>query len=163
MMRDGFISRLTGARGSKRILSALIGPRGTGKTQLAVDVMQGYARRTALSVKYVKLFGMALEIKESFDSKTVSERDVILKYSKPHFLVIDEIHEKLDSDWARSIFTHLIDLRYDDMKSTIMIGNVEVDEFEKIVGASVYSRLKETGGVVNCNWKSFRTKEGERC
>ena len=146
------------AEDTKGSLLALIGPRGTGKTQLAVEIAKAYVSFHCKPIKYIKLFGMFLELKESFNGG--SEREVIRNYVNPDLLIIDEIHEKLDGVWTRGTFTHLIDLRYDAMKPTILIGNVDKKEFAEVVGSSVYSRLTEVGGIVQCSWDSFR-KRGE--
>lgn len=159
-MRDGLGCRLAHPKGSQGILVALIGPRGTGKTQLAIDVLRQHVVNTGCLSRYTKLFGLALEIKATYDGKG-SEIDVLNTFIKPKILIIDEIHEKLDSQWARGFFTHLIDRRYDGMKDTFLIGNLEESEFAGVVGSSVYSRLQETGGVINCDWDSFRKKGGE--
>ena len=135
---------------------ALIGDRGTGKTQMSVDIGVKFIKKTMLKTRYTKIMDIFFEIKETYDNPDRSERDVLRSYNKNNLLIIDEIHEKLDSDWSRSLFTYMMDCRYDQMKSTILIGNVSNDEFADIVGTSAYDRLRETGGVINCNWESFR-------
>lgn len=42
------------------------------------------------------------------------------------------------------------------MKDTIPIANLKEEEFLKSIGQSAESRLREVGGVIVCDWPSFR-------
>jgi hypothetical protein len=53
------------------------------------------------------------------------------------------------------LFT-LIDARYNDMKDTVLLDNNEPAQFEATMGPSIISRLNEAGGLIHCNWASFR-------
>jgi DNA replication protein DnaC len=138
----------------------LIGPRGTGKTQLAVTLIRFACKRMYHSY-YCKSMDFFLELKNSYrPNSRLSELGVFNKYHKPDFLVIDEIQVRSESAWENQAFTHLIDQRYDAMKTTILIGNLKAENLAASLGESIYSRLTETGGVVVCDWQSFRQGNG---
>ena len=132
-----------------------LGPRGTGKTAMACILMREYCNMNSKSIMYAKTMSFFRDLKTCFG--TDRTEDVTMeKYLEPSLLVLDEIQVRSSSDWENNMLTHLIDLRYDALKSTIMIGNVAKEALAESIGESIYSRLVETGGVVEFNWKSFR-------
>lgn len=138
------------------ILVCLIGIRGPGKTQMAVEAMFATTDqlRSALYCTAMEIF-MAVKTTYGPDAKK-SEVDALAKFSKPSLLIIDEAHERGETNWEDRILTHIIDARYRAMKDTILIANLEKSECEKSLGKSVVTRLNETGGFIPCEWMSFR-------
>lgn len=141
-------------------LCALIGSRGVGKTQmgttLAVEVVRsGKTARFATATRFL------MEIKETYGKKDApkTERQVIVEYSKPKLLIIDELGRRGETDWEDRLLFELLNDRYNAMHDTIVLSNhPTVAEFSKAVGDSLVSRIDETGGVIVCDWKSYRTK-----
>jgi len=136
-------------------LVAVLGDRGTGKTQLAVELMRKFAQDSGLLL-YVWAVEIFMAIKEAFHKDGPSERQQIDRFVRPDLLVIDEAHERGETEWENRMFSHLIDRRYAAMKDTLLLSNSTSDEFKASVGPSIYSRLIETGGIIECNWESFR-------
>lgn len=135
----------------------LIGQRGTGKTQLAVQIAKATAKQ-GNSVRYTTAMGFFIDIKETFDDGKKSERNVIEEHSRPSFLIIDEVQERGQTPWEDRLLTHLIDKRYSSQRDTLIISNQNKDSFLASLGESVASRITETGGIMNCDWESYRTK-----
>jgi DNA replication protein DnaC len=158
--RDKIYSVLDADRGS---LIALVGKRGTGKTQMSVDAAVVTAYRKPCIIKYCKIVEFYFAVKATFESRD-TEQSAILQFVHPELLILDEIQEKADSDWSRRLLTYLIDRRYDKMKHTILIGNVDppgpngVDPLIECIGDSAYSRMIETGCVIRANWSSYRNR-----
>lgn len=146
------------ARLGEGFIVSLIGPRGTGKTQMATSLAR-LVCRAGRSARYATAMGIFLELQETFDGGKKSNRLVIDEYTKPSLLIIDEMHERGDTSWEDRVLTHLIDRRYGNLKDTILISNQTKDQMLAALGSSVASRLSETGGIVTCDWKSFRTKK----
>lgn len=98
-----------------------------------------------------------LDIKASFraDSK-VTEKQVIADYVRPKLLIIDETQERGETRWEDGLLTHMIDRRYREEKDTLLISNQTREAFTESIGPSIASRIIETGGIVLCNWPSFR-------
>lgn len=137
-------------------LYILTGGRGCGKSQMAAALIRVAIENNILSY-YRKTMDFFMAIKETYKTDA-TEREVIRDYQAPGLLVLDEIQVRGESEWENNLLTHLIDLRYDDKKSTVLIGNVPMDKVRAQIGDSIYSRMVETGGVINCDWKSFRSK-----
>lgn len=160
-------------------IAALVGPRGTGKTRMAVSLarqvivaeLERPARpvsdedakhppeggwRTEKPVVYAKAMTMFMGIREAYKSEGPTESEVIAAYASPRLLIIDEIQERGNSEWEDRILVHLVDTRYDAMKDTVLIGNLMPETLAASLGMSIVSRIREVGTVIECAWGSFR-------
>ena len=135
----------------------LLGPRGTGKTQIGVELCRKLCRDDRVA-RYYRSVELGLRIRESYDKQGVSERDVIRDFVRPHLLVLDEIQERTASQFEQRILTLIIDLRYGHELPTVLIGNLADKAFLERVGDSIADRLQEEGEIINCEWESFRGK-----
>jgi DNA replication protein DnaC len=144
------------ARLGDGFIIALLGPRGTGKTQLGCSLCQA-AAEAGRKCLYGSAMGFFLDIKESFDG-VKSEKAVIDAYVKPAVLVLDEMQERGQSQWEDRLLTHLIDRRYSAKKDTLLLSNQSSKQFQEAMGESVVSRILQTGGIAVCDWESFRIK-----
>lgn len=135
---------------------ALIGNRGTGKTQIAVEAMK-ITTQDLRSAVYETAYGFFLRIREAYKADhEYSERQIIAEFRKPALLVLDEIAKRSDKEWQNHLLFHLLDCRYLDEKDTIIISNQPEPEFREMLGPSLSDRMKETGGIITCDWESFR-------
>lgn len=148
--RDKVASRL-----GSGFLLALLGNRGTGKTQMAQYIAMATCTLQR-SVLYARAMTFFLELRATFTDDSQPELSVIQKYQTPRLLIIDEVQERGESEWENRILAHLMDLRYGDMRDTLLIGNQTPGKFRESVGDSIADRLRETGGVIECTWESFR-------
>ncbi len=151
----------------------LLGPRGTGKTQLAVALarylaeqsIQGNAMlRARAPATYASLPDLLIRVRATFNGSgrgNETEAGILAELSRVRLLVLDECHEAGGSEWARSFFTSLVDRRYRDSIDTLLISNEEPAAFARSIGSSVADRLRECGAVVECHWPSFRGGYGE--
>lgn len=141
----------------------IIGDRGRGKTQMAVNaiIASCQAEESAMFCTAMDFF---MKIKGTFHKNSkLDEQEIIDEMLKPRLLVVDEIHERSDTDWENRLIFHAVNKRYEKMYDTILIGayhdknpKVATEAFKKAVGASIASRLRETGGIINATWPSFR-------
>lgn len=150
------------------------GRRGTGKTQIAVEIaqnakfnnaelprrewkMQSHPEyRPALYVKAMEIF---IDLKNSFQRPAApSEKAIIEKLASAAFLVIDEAHVRGETKYEDDKLTHIIDKRYDAMRPTMLITNLQRREFAAQLSPSILSRIEESGGGIECNWDSYRTQ-----
>jgi len=142
-------------------VSALLGPRGPGKTQLAVCLACAALRRDPnWGVTYVRAADLFRELRASFRRHGPDEREIVAEYARPRLLVIDEAHERGHSAFELSALSNLIDIRYGDKLDTLLISNETREGFSEAIGPSVVSRIQETGGAIICDWPSFRTPPG---
>lgn len=143
----------------------LWGPRGAGKTFMAYDLAQHGAfpddlrgtehPRPAIYRTAMEIF---LEIRDTWrHDATTSEIELLASWRRAALLVIDELQERGETDFENQKLTHLIDTRYRDARPTLLIGNFETQaDFEESLSDSIVSRMAETGGLIRCDWPSFR-------
>ncbi len=147
-------SRIIMASGSG-FLIALIGPRGTGKTQIAQRAVSTSCACDYPAV-YCRAMTFFLELQAAIKHETETWADVIERFRQPRLLVLDEMQERAESDFENRVLNHLIDLRYGDMCDTLILANQTPKALAESLGASIVDRLRETGGVIECSWPSFR-------
>jgi len=139
---------------------AIIGPRGTGKTQLAVEVMRRGTFEQAdhwHPADYVRAVEVFMAVRRAYDPAGPDESQALARFVNPALLVIDEAHDRSESDWENRTLNYLLDKRYGNMSDTILIANQTDQQFKASVGASAYQRLVETGGVIDTTgWPSMR-------
>lgn len=135
---------------------AIVGKRGTGKTQMAVQAIREMLSR-GRDAMYVKALDVFIGMRSCYrDNAVTTEERLIRQYARYDLLVIDALEEKSDSEWENRMLSHIVDKRYDDVKDTILISNETPTAFADNHGSSVADRIRETGGVVQCEWDSFR-------
>ncbi len=137
----------------------ILGDNGTGKSRLAADVIAAACRQER-SAMYVTALDLFLCVREAQKLPTTSERDVLYGFGRHSLLVVDEIENRGDTAFEDRMLRHIIDDRYAEMRDTLLIGNRTRNEFLKDCGASVKSRLLETGGIIECKWDSLRVAGG---
>lgn len=135
---------------------AILGGYGRGKTQMATELGREMARlgRTHHFTDAMRIF---VRSKSSFSpASKETEHQVMKDYEKPHLLVIDETEERAETPFEdKKLFT-MINRRHNDNKHTILISNQSQEEFRDQVGPKIWERIYEAGGIVECNWESFR-------
>lgn len=76
---------------------------------------------------------------------------------KAAFLVIDEAQTRGESPWENAIMDEVVNARYNAMRPTVLIGNfTNLEETQGCLGPRIMDRANECGGVVSCNWPSYR-------
>ena len=146
---------------------ALVGPRGTGKTQMATELARRFipiwiAKGFQRQARYCRVMDFFMAIKESYGEKGGTESDAFFPFIQPRLLVLDEVQVRNGTGWEDNSLTYLLDRRYGEQRSTILISNLSVDSFEKSIGDSILSRMKESGAVIVCNWESLRQNHAEQ-
>jgi len=134
----------------------IVGKRGRGKTQMAVELMR-CATDKRMSARFLTAVEFFMEIKASYRRESLdTELDIIRRYRRPRLLVIDEIGKRSESDWENSLLFELLNKRYNDMTDTVLIDNRPQKDFCEAIGTSLASRIDESGGLIDCQWESFR-------
>ncbi|MBU6149812.1 MAG: ATP-binding protein [Chloroflexi bacterium] len=138
---------------------AMIGPRGTGKTQIAtwaaeyfVDyVNESGGFRTDTPVFYTTAIELFTTLRADQHNPQTANRFV--QYP---LLVIDEIQERGETDFEDRMLTQIIDRRYANMRPTLIIGNLKPDQLASSLGRSIVDRIRETGKVIVVDGQSYR-------
>lgn len=137
-------------------LLAVTGVQGTGKTQLGSAVIYT-ATSLNLPCKYAVAMDFFIALKSTFeDGARLNEAQVIASFVKPKLLVLDEMDERSESAWENRLLFHMINQRYNNMVDTLLISRQPEQNFLDSLGASITSRIQETGGSIVCDWESFR-------
>ena len=171
---------IAGNKAHKRALSAvkdgrsllLTGPCGNGKTHLAVALMQEWfadkMKITATGKVYPTFFPcfrsmpeLLLLIKKSWDNRedwrAQSEADIIHKYGRMPFLVLDDLGAEKPSEWSRSVLYNIINRRYLDCLQTVITTNLTHEELAGF-DDRIASRLCEMGETIDLGKKDWRVK-----
>jgi DNA replication protein DnaC len=160
--RDKITRKLTKPVGA---VIAIIGDNGTGKTQMAVEVAKWYCRQWAnredarpsdRPILYTRAVEVFTALSDTWGTRH-AEGDTVAYYTRPALLVIDEIQDRSGSLWETNRVNNLIDRRYSEKRQTLIVGTLKEGELRDHLGAAVCSRMSQHGGVVVCNWPSFRT------
>ena len=136
---------------------------GTGKTHLAnaicLHVMEHH-KETAVFTTVQKAIR---RIKETWGKKSEeSEAEAISAFVYPALLVLDEIGVQFGSDTEKQLLFDILNERYEQRKSTILLSNLAVKEVIGFIGERIFDRLKEDGGQsVIFNWKSHRGQNAD--
>jgi len=131
----------------------LVGKRGTGKTQMAACFARELAGMDGVEPWYTTLADFYGAIRRSFDAGNGDPRP---RARAVGALFLDECHERFETVMEDLELTRLVDARYGEMRATMLIANLRVDELPKALGASATSRIQECGVVIECDWPSFR-------
>jgi len=138
------------------ILVGIIGGRGTGKTQMGACLIGFAACVLGKTAKYIKAYDVFVRLRDTMRKDNGSEAAAIRELVLPDVLVIDAYEVRGDTPFEDRSLNNIIDKRYDEMKTTIIISNDTEESFLKAVGNSIEDRMTETGEIVVLNGKSFR-------
>ena len=134
-----------------------IGGNGTGKNHLANAIAREVVVRHGKTALVTKLRKLDREIKESW-SQDGKESEAIQSFVDPDLLVIDEVGLQRGTDTELLHLTEVVDDRYEQMKQTILCGNVTLPEMKELVGDRIIDRFREGGRIVVFDWESWRGK-----
>ncbi len=147
---------------------ALLGPYGSGKTQILVNVCRAWQTDPTVRGEgparavYVPLPDLLLRIRATYaPGARQTEADILRDLESAGLVCLDEESARRggsDRDWDGALIRQLVDRRYRlDNRPTIIASNAPTPEaFAASVGGAVWDRVRETGGVVIASWEGFR-------
>lgn len=143
---------------SRRGASAIFcGPPGTGKTHMACAVGLELVNRYFSPVAFHTALSAIRSVKETYRSDShLSEGDAIARLINPSLLILDEIGVQVGSDHERMLIFEIINERYQQCRSTILISNLNKAELGEYLGDRIMDRFRECGGVLAFDWASHR-------
>lgn len=132
----------------------LIGGVGTGKTHLACGLVRKVVEN-GKSAKFTTVQKLIREVRSSWG--TNQEQAVINAITKHDLLVIDEVGVQAGSENEKNILFDIINSRYEEMRSTVIITNCDIDGIRSYLGERVVDRLRENGGrLIRFTGNSYR-------
>lgn len=136
----------------------LAGPRGTGKTQMAVEIVRELKAEYG---HYISCPGFGVWLRDGIDGQH-NEIAKFRKLATTQTLILDDLQELRPpcrgSQYEESALTYALNERYANCRTTILITNLTIEAFKKAVTPLIASRIEEDGVYISCNWKSFRKK-----
>lgn len=121
----------------------LIGFVGTGKTKVASYLGMKAIEQEKI-VRYLYASDIATRVKDTWGSKTISEKEVLDDLINCDLLILDEIGRCEYNEWIFKV----LDGRYMEQKPTIIAGNIDAKELPKILGEAIASRLRTKVKVI---------------
>lgn len=136
----------------------ITGPVGSGKTHLAVAVVDYIARilkqKEHISVVFITAVDLLSEIKYSYERGNTE--DTIKRFETCTLLVIDDLGIEKLTDWSHELFYRIIDKRYSCMLPLIITTNLTDTEIKEKLSERVISRIYEICKGVKLTGKDYR-------
>lgn len=137
----------------------MAGRTGTGKTMLACSVCRHIVMEHGMSCRYAAAYHIVRDIKDTYGGNG-SEREIVRGYVEPALLVVDEVGVQYGTDAEKLLLFEVLNGRYEDMKPTIVISNLEPKGIGDYLGDRVMDRLMDNGGAVLVfDWQSHRGRK----
>jgi DNA replication protein DnaC len=137
----------------------LTGGPGTGKTHLACAIASAVCREHLAGAWFGSVTQLLRHIKDTYrrDSER-SEQDAINDLVEPDLLIVDEIGVQTGSDHEKMLLFEVLNERYQRLRPTILISNLNGADLEGYIGQRVMDRFRECGDIIAFDWQSHRGK-----
>ncbi len=155
-MADELVSRHQTGR-----CAVFVGKPGTGKTHLAVGIGM-HALKARHTVLFTTVTRLIRRIRDTYNKgNEETELQAVSVFTKPYLLILDEIGVQRGTDDEKLLLFDVLNDRYENQRSTILLSNLPAKELRGYLGDRVFDRLKEDGGqVVVFDWESRRGQIG---
>jgi len=148
------------------ITLVLYGARGRGKTGMATYWAWRRGQEGKNPGTYATAYELFARIRRSWHpTSKEAEWDALMPYKTTPYLAIDQLHQcralgdnaDKSAMWERMALAEVLDYRYRMGLTTILIATLETEaELKNALDADILDRVKESGGIVKCDWPSYR-------
>lgn len=126
---------------------------GTGKTHLSVGLLKEVIAKGGTGI-FLSVADLISDVRGTWSGKNA---DKVKLFTECDMLVIDEVGVQAGTDNERQILFSVINQRYNDVKPSILLTNLDPSAFKSYVGQRVFDRLKENDGdFIIFNGPSYR-------
>lgn len=154
----------------------LTGSIGVGKTHLAVGILRALITERGAKGLFYDYRDLLKQVQNSYNqSVEATELDVLQPVFDAEVLVLDELGAWKRSDWIWDTVSHILNTRYNNMRTTIITTNyanlqpggsdssapraaVREETLGDRIGERMRSRLQEMCVVVEMSGEDFRQK-----
>lgn len=137
------------------------GSIGTGKTHLACAILHAFASKGA-RVRYLTVNHLIFRLRQSWapDSRE-TEMELLEELCSRDLVVLDEVGVQFGTESERVQLFNVINARYNRVRPTIVISNLDLAGITAYLGERTVDRLKENAaGMVVLTGKSRRASQG---
>lgn len=136
-----------------------VGKTGTGKSHLAYAILKE-AMRKKYRCNVSKFIEISREIKTSWNSRDISEKEVITRFAKYDFLLIEEIGVQYNTPNEKVILYDILEQRYMRQLPTLLTSNLAPDKLKEHLDfdgeARVWSRVRGSSIIKYFDWEDYR-------
>ena len=135
----------------------MTGKPGTGKTHLGASILSSIINKGKTGM-FISVSEILRKIRSTFGGGDITEQEVFDSFKEPDLLVIDEVGVSIgDAEKRKAMLFDVLNARYNEMKPTILLGNLTADEMGRFLGDRVMDRMMEGNGmVIPFDWESAR-------
>ena len=136
----------------------LYGTPGTGKTHTSVSIVRYAIEKKKKTAKFFNVIDAISRIKATWNKDSEETEQQAIDYLiKPDLLVLDKFGMSFGSDTERFLLDRIINKRYENIKPTILITNLNWENLKTLLGERVIDRMLDSKGLkVLFNWHSHR-------
>jgi len=152
----------------------LTGSIGTGKTHLAVGILQALVQERGATGLFVDYRELLKQVQNSYNRQVqATELEILAPVFEAEVLVLDELGASKPTDWVWDTVAHILNTRYNDRRTTIITTNyanaaplagpqredgrsAREETLGDRIGERMRSRLQEMCVVVEMNGVDFR-------
>ena len=132
------------------------GKLGTGKTFCSCAIANAWLKK-GWPVSCITAPALIRSVRDTWRRESlVSETTVIDRWVRQGLLVIDEVGMQMGTLNELVIITEIINMRYQEMLPTVVIGNLTLEEFAKTLGERALDRFRESGKAYAFTWENRR-------
>ena len=136
------------------------GTKGSGKTRMAASIANELMRNHDTSVRFSTSITILDEIKNSWNAKEYTERQLLDSLFTVPVLIIDDFGAERATEWAGDRFYQIINERYINNRVTIFTSNMSLNSLK--YDDRITNRIKERNFCVDFPEESVREHIAEK-
>lgn len=155
------------AMSEKGISVLLVGAAGTGKTGLACSVANVVIREHHRTALFTSAYGAVRHLRDTWGRRGRTETEALADLVTPDLLILDEVGTSVGTDAETAALFEVINGRYQERRSTIVLSNLPMDDFHiagearpglrAYLGPRVVDRFRDDGSfTLAFDWPSLR-------
>jgi DNA replication protein DnaC len=140
------------------------GPAGSGKSHMAACLMYQTMCNNSPEIfssefAWVNVPKLLFDIRQTYNNKELQgeEQRLLEKYSRIHWLCLDDLGAEKTSDWSLQTLYLIINARYENERTTVITSNLSTEELAvKMEDDRLSSRISGMCRVIELNGKDRR-------